>query len=79
MPPSSPPPDLRMADIHFPKSVAVARTVKRWLGAAIACADVLVLIVEGMQLARSGFATGAALTSGCIGVGHCTRHRARPI
>jgi hypothetical protein len=32
-----------MADIRFPKTALSARTARRWLGAGIACAGLLLL------------------------------------
>ncbi|MDQ0070411.1 ZIP family zinc transporter [Variovorax boronicumulans] len=55
-----------MADIRFPKTALSARTARRWLGAGIACAGLLLLLIEGANLARSGSPVGAALTGGCI-------------
>jgi ZIP family zinc transporter len=55
-----------MADLRFPRAAHVARNARRWLGAGIACAGLLLLVVEGVGLARSGSAAGAALTGGCI-------------
>jgi ZIP family zinc transporter len=61
-----------MAEIRSLRSLrslkhdAGLRTARRWLGGAIAFAGLLLLILEGVELAQSGSPVGAALTGGSI-------------
>jgi ZIP family zinc transporter len=58
-----------MAEIRSLRSLrhdAGLRTARRWLGGAIAFAGLLLLILEGVDLAQSGSPVGAALTGGSI-------------
>lgn len=42
------------------------RAARRWFGACIAAGGLLLVVVEGLQLAHSSTVIGAALTGGCI-------------